>query len=81
MPAAPFTVAAYCAFWYYVEFARGRLARKHKENDGADFEISANVSVADHLLMDDGRLRTLISHYLREAARRIIKPCHFYRTA
>jgi len=81
IPDAPFTVAAYCEFWYYTEFARGRLKRKHKENDGADFKISAYMSVADHFVMDDGRLCTLISHYMREAARRIIKPCRFYRRA
>lgn len=81
MPDAPFTVSLWCETWYYYEFARERLTRAFKDNDGPDFKISAYMSIGDHFVMNDGKLRDLISRYMREPERRIIRPSRFYRTA
>jgi hypothetical protein len=80
MPDAAFTVTTLAECWFYAEFARERLKRKFKDNDGPDFKIATYMSQAEHFVTNDGDLRNLISHYMREAERRIIRSSRFYRT-
>ncbi len=80
MPDAPFTMAMFAECWYYFEFARGRLTRAHVDNDGPDFKIATYMSVAEHFVTNDTDLRRLISHYTREADRRIIRHRQLFRS-
>jgi hypothetical protein len=76
-PDTTFTYAALVENWYYVEFARGRLTRRRKENDGHDLRIATYLSRAQYMVTADENLRRLLSHVTRKSEDRILYPAEF----
>lgn len=78
-PDSFFTYANILESWYYIEFARGTLTRKRRENDGHDFHIASYLTRAEHFVTGDKDLRALLRRITREPDRKLIKPAHFIK--
>ncbi len=78
-PDTMFTYANFLECWYYIEFARGHLTRKHRENDGHDFHIASYLTRAEHFVTGDKDLRALLRHITREPERKLVKPHDFIK--
>ena len=78
-PDSLFVYTNFLESWYYIEFARGHLTRKRRENDGHDFHIASYLTRAEHFVTGDKDLRALLRHITREPERKLIKPPDFIK--